>query len=338
MNWKLDMSRLVRSVRAALLAVVLCLAAESAHAELKTTAVTLGYGKMSPSIASDGRRLAFGWSRSDKQGGDIFMVDVTAPDSVIPLAASPKRDNEPVWSPDGKEIAFMSGRSGDEDIWIYHVETGQARQLTFSPWGPYDRAQEFGAAWSPDGKRIAYSSDRSGDDDIWWTPAEGGDPVRVTKRTLAFSRDEDRFPSWSPDSKRIVFTSRRTGNWDLWIATVDDTTIAPVQITADSTDEWLPAWSPNGRWIAFVSNRSGSQDIFVMPAEGGAAKQVTQNPLQDTQPCWSWDGKRIYYAAQRGSDHGIYVVDGLESLLGSGFAASSKKPAPAAAEPRASSR
>jgi TolB protein len=333
------MSHAFRLTLGALLSAALGLAAGSAHAELKTSAVTLGYGKASPSMNPDGKRLAFGWSRSDKQGGDIFMVDVTAPDSVIPLTASPKRDNEPVWSPNGKEFAFMSGRSGDEDIWVYDVETGKARQLTFSPWGPYDRAQEFGAAWSPDGKRIAYSSDRSGDDDIWWMPAEGGgEPVRVTKRTNPLVRDEDRFPSWSPDSKRIVFTSKRSGTWDLWIATVDDTSIAPVQLTADSTEEWLPAWSPNGRWIAFVSDRTGSPDIFVMPAEGGAAKQVTQNPGQDTQPCWSWDGKRIFYSAQRGGDHGIYVIDGLDALLGAGFAAPSGKSSRGAPNSRAASR
>jgi Tol biopolymer transport system component len=251
------MSHAFRLTLGALLSAALGLAAGSAHAELKTSAVTLGYGKASPSMNPDGKRLAFGWSRSDKQGGDIFMVDVTAPDSVIPLTASPKRDNE---------------------------------------------------------------------------------PVRVTKRTNPLVRDEDRFPSWSPDSKRIVFTSKRSGTWDLWIATVDDTSIAPVQLTADSTEEWLPAWSPNGRWIAFVSDRTGSPDIFVMPAEGGAAKQVTQNPGQDTQPCWSWDGKRIFYSAQRGGDHGIYVIDGLDALLGAGFAAPSGKSSRGAPNSRAASR
>jgi len=314
----------VRSIAALTLIVSGCLPQSAAVAELRATPITLGYGKTAPAIAPDGRRLAFGWTPRDRSRGDVFMIDVTDPDtSKAPtrLAYSEARDHEPCWSPDGTRIAFFSGRSGDEDIWVYSLATEEYAQLTTSPWGPSYRAQEFGPAWSPDGKRIAFSSDRSGDDDIWWVPADGGDMVRVTKRTLPLSRDQDRFPSWSPDSKRVVYASKTSGNWDLWIAVVDDTTIAPVQITADSTDEWFPAWSPNGRWLAFVSNRSGSGDIFVMRADGGAAKRVTRNPAPDLQPCWSPDGRRIYYCASRESAHGIWAIDGLEDLLGEDFAA-----------------
>lgn len=292
-------------------------------AELRTTPITLGYGKTHPAICSDGRRLAFGWTQANKRGGDIFVIDVSDPDtSKAPtcVAQSKSRDHEPSWAPDGTRLAFFSGRSGDEDIWVCEVATETYTQMTVSPWGPYYRAQEFGPAWSPDGKRIAFSSDRSGDDDIWWVPADGGEMVRVTKRTLPLTRDEDRFPSWSPDSKRIVYTSKSSGNWDLWIAVVDDTTVAPTQLTADSTDEWSPAWSPNGRWIVFVSNRTGSQDLFVMPSEGGQVTQITVNPGPDSQPCWSPDGRRIYYSASRGSEHGIWAIDGLDTVLGKDFA------------------
>lgn len=313
-----------RAVAVVALVLAHVLASGVARAELSTQPVTLGHGKTWPAISPDGRWLAFGWTQANKQAGDVFMVDVTDPDTAktpTPLAHGKSRDHEPAWSPDGTRIAFFSGRSGDEDIWVYTLATGACTQMTVSPWGSGYRAQEFGPRWSPDGKRIAFSSDRSGDDDIWWVPADGGAMVRVTKRTLPLSRDEDRFPSWSPDSKRIAYTSKSSGNWDIWIAVVDDTTAAPVQITADSTDEWLPAWSPNGRWIAFVTNRTGFQDIYVMPAEGGTAKQLTINPGPDSEPCWSPDGKRIYYSSTRGGQTGIWVLDGLDAVLGRDFAA-----------------
>ncbi|MFN0150426.1 MAG: hypothetical protein ACKVU1_06910 [bacterium] len=312
-----------RVVSVAVLFLAPLLVAANTHAELSTRPVTLGHGKTWPAISADGRWLAFGWTQANKQAGDVFMVDVTDPDTSkapTPLARGKSRDHEPSWSPDGTRIAFFSGRSGDEDIWVYTLATEVYTQMTVSPWGTGYRAQEFGPRWSPDGSRIAFSSDRSGDDDIWWVPADGGEMVRVTKRTLPLSRDEDRFPSWSPDSKRIAYTSKSSGNWDLWIAVVDDTTIAPVQITADSTDEWLPAWSPNGRWIAFVTNRTGFQDIYVMPAEGGEAMQLTLNPGVDSEPCWSPDGKRLYYSSVRGGQNGIWVLDGLDTVLGANFA------------------
>src|SRR5262245_37511173 len=262
------------------------LAPSASHAELRTLPVRVGAEAMWPAASPDGKHLAY--AQNIDRNGDVFVLDLTD-SAAVPkrVTDSPKWDGKPTWSPDGKRIAFMSGRSGDEDIWTVTLASGELRQLTSSQEGPGLRAQEWGPAWSPDGKRIAFSSDRSGDDDIWWVPADGGDPVRVTKRTLPLERDQDRYPSWSPDSKRIVYASRTSGNWDLWVVVVDDTSAAPVQLTADSTGEWCPAWSPNGRWIAFCSDRSGNVDLFVMPAAGGDAIRLTQNQGPDQFPCWS---------------------------------------------------
>jgi Tol biopolymer transport system component len=307
--------------RAAALVLLAALASPPlTRAEMRTLPVRLGGEATWPVACSDGRRLAFGQNAG--KSGDVFTLDLT--DS----AATPNRltnwekwDGKPSWSPDCSRIAFMSSRSGDEDIWVLSLATGEFKQMTFSYEGPGLRAQEWGPAWSPDGSRIAFSSDRSGDDDIWWVPAEGGEPVRVTKRTLARQRDQDRYPTWAPDGKRIAYASQTSGNWDVWVATVDDTSSAPVRLTPDSTGEWSPAWSPNGRWIVFCSDRTGNVDLFVMPAEGGEAKRLTQNPGSDLYPSWSHDGRKVYYSARRGEESGIWAMDGLEDVLGADFAA-----------------
>lgn len=269
-----------------------------------------------PAACSDGRRIAF------QRLADIHLLDIQDTSrTAVKITDWPKWDGKPSWSPDCSRIAFMSDRSGDEDIWVYSLETGAYQQMTFSYEGPGLRAQEWGPAWSPDGSRIAFSSDRSDDDDLWWVPATGGELHRITKRTLARGRDQDRYPSWSPDGKRIAYASQATKNWDIWIVTVDDTSAAPVQVTTDSTDEWCPAWSPNGRWISFMSNRTGNIDIFAMPAVGGDAVRITENPGSDQYPCWSADGKRLFYSGVRGEEFGIWVVEGLEEVLGADFAA-----------------
>ncbi len=315
-------TRSAASFFSALLLLAALTSPTAALAELRTLPVRLGAETTWPAACADGRRLAFG-QNADKSG-DVFALDLT--DS----AAAPTRltdwakwDGKPSWSPDCSRIAFMSSRSGDEDIWVLTLASGEFTQMTFSHEGTGVRAQEWGPAWSPDGSRIAFSSDRSGDDDIWWVPAAGGEPTRVTKRTLARQRDQDRYPSWSPDGKRIVYASHASGNWGLWIATVDDTSGAPVRLTADSTGEWSPAWSPNGRWIVFCSDRTGSVDLFVMPAEGGEAKRLTQHSGPDLYPGWSHDGRKIYYCATRDEESGIWVMDGLEAILGGDFAARS---------------
>lgn len=310
----------LRATIGGLLTTALATVAPRARAEMRTLPVTTERGGSWPVLCADGKSLAY--MASVDRSGELFVFDLS--DTTKPARAitnHPKWDGKPSWAPDCKRIAFMSGRSGDEDIWVYSFETGAYTQMTFSHEGPGLRAQEWGPAWSPDGSRIAFSSDRSGDDDLWWVPASGGDPRRITKRTLSRARDQERYPSWSPDGTRIAYASQTSGNWDIWIASVDDTAAAPARVTADSTGEWAPSWSPNGRWIAFVSDRTGNLDIFVVPAEGGAAKQLTQNPGPDNTPSWSPDGKRIFYAATREEVAGIWAIDGLEDLLGADFAA-----------------
>lgn len=292
------------------------------RAEMVAVPIELGDGIRLPAVCSDGKRLVYTKNMNGPGGPELFVKDLS--DTAAPavrLTDSPRYDGGATWSPDCSRVAFMSGRSGNEDIWVYDFAADRYTQMTFSPWGDGIRAQEWGPVWSPDGTRIALSSDRSWDDDIWWIPAEGGEMVRVTKRTLPRTRDQDRFPSWSPDGKRIIYSSKSTGNWDLWETSVDDTSAAPTQLTSDPTDEFRPAWSPNGRWIAFVSNRAGNLDLFVLPAQGGEPIQLTQNPNSDSEPCWSPDGRNIYYTGFRPEGSGIWMIDGLAELLGADYAA-----------------
>jgi TolB protein len=307
-------------------AALLALGAGEALAELRTLPISLGKGRTSPAACSDGRRLAYCMNTGESGGGpEIFYLDLENADSPpVRVTTSPGRDGKPSWSPDCTRIAFMSGRSGNEDIWVQRLDGEAILQMTSSPWGHGYRAQEWGPAWSPDGARIAFSSDRSGDDDLWWVPAEGGEMVRFTKRTLPRDRDQDRQPSWSPDGKRVAYASKTNGSWDLWITVVDDTAGAPQALTTEPSDEWLPAWSPNGRWIVYVSNLRGNNDLFVMPAAGGEAVQLTTNSGADGDPCWSADGRTIYYTAIRGEDAGIWALDRLEAVLGRDFASGSK--------------
>ena len=102
-------------------------------------------------------------------------------------------DHSPVWSSDGKRIAFVSDRDGDWEIYVMNADGTDQRRLTRSP--GTDRAP----AWSPDGSRIAFESDRGGDFDIYVIGSDGGD-----ERVLVDRAGNDLEPRWSPDGDRIA--------------------------------------------------------------------------------------------------------------------------------------
>jgi uncharacterized repeat protein (TIGR01451 family) len=103
-------------------------------------------------------------------------------------------DAHPTWSPDGSEIAFISNRSGNNDIWKMPSAGGTATQITATG------ANEGAPDWSPDGTLIAYQSNAAGNNDIWTIPASGGTPAQITT-----DAGNDAQPDWSPSGTRIAF-------------------------------------------------------------------------------------------------------------------------------------
>jgi Tol biopolymer transport system component len=79
-----------------------------------------------------------------------------------------------------------------------------------------------------------------------------------------------------------VFASRRTGSEEIWVADSDGS--YPIQLTFIGSTSGSPRWSPDGHWIAFGSLVRGSPDIFVISAQGGAVRQLTNDPAADTGP------------------------------------------------------
>ena len=109
-------------------------------------------------------------------------------------------DLKPVWSPNGRKIAFMSKRDVDFDIYVADADGGNVRQLTDDP------GNDFNPPWSPDGHRIAWNSDRdpTHDFEIYTMRADGSDVRRLTH-----APGIDSVPSWSPRGL-IAFESSRT--------------------------------------------------------------------------------------------------------------------------------
>jgi Tol biopolymer transport system component/predicted Ser/Thr protein kinase len=196
-------------------------------------------------------------------------------------------------SPDETRMALSSDRSGNPDLWILSLQTGDLRQLTT------DRTPDWAPVWSPDGQTLAFYSSRSGNRDIWTMPAGGGPATRLTA-------DEgiDWYPAWSSDGQRIAFQSWRGGRVNVWVVSAESGT-DPEQVTEAGGAR--PRFSPDGEWLAFRANRDGRGGRFwVRPVAGGEAEPLSE-PAGGF-PRWSPDGRQVYFARTRNSASNVWVV------------------------------
>ena len=209
---------------------------------------------------------------------------------------------DPVWSPDGSKIAFLSNR--DLGGWSYKIYvanadgTGQTRltELASSP------------TWSPDGSKIAFQSGNAG---IYVINADG------TGQTQLTSSQWDGGPKWSPDGSKIAFT-RTQGDNKIYVMNADGTGQTQIPCNLWYCDS--PAWSPDGSKIAFdgpsgpgFAGSATSPSIFVMNADGSGLMRLTDNSASnyawyDSSPAWSPDGKKIVFVSTRYSG-GIYIMN-----------------------------
>src|SRR5437879_3631347 len=153
----------------------------------------------------------------------------------------------PVWSPDGKRIAFQTNRDGPYHIYVMDADGGNVRQLTSGD------ADDRHPTWSPDGKRIAVDSGSDIKRDIWVIDMASRARTQLTRSGAITS-----FPSWSPDGTRISYYVYRDGAMDIWTTDADggNTVQLTRQLASERNNQCTfachsPAWSPDGRQLAF---------------------------------------------------------------------------------------
>lgn len=154
--------------------------------------------------------------------------------------------------------------------------------------------------FSPDGRMIAFVSDRSGSQEIWTSNRNGDSLRRLTSLELVGS------PAWSPDGRWIAFDSsaQTPGNVEIYVINAQGG--QPRRLTNQPSQDRVPSWSNDGQWIYFGSNRSGRRQVWKIPVEGGNAIQLTND--RGFQAVEAPDGKSLYY--NRGSKRsGIWKLD-----------------------------
>lgn len=230
-----------------------------------------------PAWSLDGERIAFSKRDPDRETDDVTDnqrdIYVMNPDGTEETRLTELADAEidPVWSPDGKQIAFSTARGEADkgDIYVINSDGSELRRLTDLP------GVEIEPTWSPDGKRIAFSTQWVERADIYVMNADGSELRRLTDPAVGESS-----PAWSPDGDRIAFTREGDGDAKIVIANEDGT--EEREVPAPSEDSlWVgaPVWSPDGKQLAFTAD--DQQAIWVVNSDGGAARKLWSGPASE---------------------------------------------------------
>ncbi|MCK4391549.1 PD40 domain-containing protein [Candidatus Bipolaricaulota bacterium] len=199
-----------------------------------------------------------------------------------------------------KQIAFLSKRDGNWEIYVMNADGSKQRCLTNNP------AVDTYHSWSPDGEKIAFASDRDGNSEIYVMNADGSN-----QRRLTYNAFYDYRPRWSPDGKKILFESLcgdHLAAYDICVINVDGTNERNLTNSPTVLDA-LPQWRPDGKKILFLSTEDGDSDLYDMNPDGTGKRNLTNDSTNDMTGVYSPDSTKIAYEEGRDGNYEIYVMN-----------------------------
>lgn len=275
-------------------------------------------------------------AKATENNHDIFIYSVETGKSRN-ITNHEAFDADPSFSPDGKQIVFVSARDGNGEIYSINIDGGNLRRLTFDP------KTDSHPAFSPDGTQISFNSDRENENaDVYLMNADGSNTVKLTN----FDKSNETLGpgGWSPDGTKIAFFSDRDGKDDIYVMSAeavrpklvfsdrerdirgfahspDGSRLVVSEETADKSGELkmadrqtgrtslirktelaavTPEWSPDGAMIAYADRINGNSEVCAIKPDGSGWRNLTNQPVQDFGPSWSPDGKRLSFITTRG--------------------------------------
>jgi len=257
-------------------------------------------GARYPAISPDGKHIAFSYV------GDIWIVS-TEGGKAMRLTDHMAYDREPIWSPDGKWLAFTSNRKGNNDVYLMNAEGGVPQQLTFH--SSDDVATDF----TPDGRWIVFTSSRSSSSSVFKVSVDGGNALPIL----------DTYWSWpyrariSPSGNTVLFSLGMENNYwwrrgysgsntaKIWIKSPSEN--AAQLVFGDESNCFWPNWGSNGKLVYFVSDREyNNKNIWSVAPDGSGLKAITTFPQEDVK--WLTTARNVSLASYE-REFGIWITD-----------------------------
>ena len=209
---------------------------------------------------------------------------------------------ESTWSPDGKQVAFISNISGRRNIWLVPSDGGWPTQLTVSD------QRQTAPAWSPTGRWIAYGSDKGGNEqwDIFLVSPSNGQVINLTN-TPEIS--EENF-AWSPNGEKLVYSVKPKEAPNYEIDVIEVLTKKVTHITSNTPQNLSnlgAIWSKDGQWVVFSQADAAGKNsnIFIANASTGKATNLTRHEGEETFSASdiSPDGKTVLITSNAENAH-----------------------------------
>ena len=239
---------------------------------------SLGQAALSP----DGKRVVFASIPTSGGKATLRLLDLDG-SSPRPLTDASENAAEPVFTPAGDRVVFVSDRTGEANVWEIDLASQRRAPLTFSP------TIVNAPAVARDGRLAVATFGHQ--TDLYIDAVDG-----TSQRRLTFHTHDNFGAKISPDGRKVAYMSNRTGDPEIWL--LDLEAGEERKLTDNPAGDWGPTWAPDGRSIVFVSDRDAAHPVWSLALDGGKLEPVGKGiaAIEALRPLWAqWapDGSRI---------------------------------------------